>query len=339
MVLHMTRRYKEAEANCAPTGGSAAREPDGPPLGRTAGCEARGLSNRPRAWGDPESAAEPVAGGIGALVAAELDPAYRRRVETVVEWLPPSADERSHIVDIGCGRGYFAHYYATLGQHAITGVEIDAVVATRAAATHAAQPRVAIIRADATALPLGTATCSGAILSEVLEHVGDDAAVLRETLRVLRAGAIAAITVPHVNFPWAWDPINRTLQSMRLQPVRKGPLAGIWAGHVRLYDIDALRRVVQGAGFVIDEERAMVRHCLPFSHNLLYGIGKPLLESGWLPATIAGTIDRARSPNAGPSRIAADLRRLLALRDGRNRVHEGFDVPSVGLAIKARKPG
>ena len=281
----------------------------------------------------------PLGGGIGALVAAELDPAYRRRVETVVEWLPPSADPCSHIIDIGCGRGYFAHYYASLGQHAITGVEIDAVIARRAAATHAAQPRVAIIRADAAALPLDAGTCSGAILSEVLEHVGDDAAVLRETLRVLRAGAVAAITVPNANFPWAWDPVNCMLQSIRLQPVRKGPLAGIWTGHVRLYDIATLRRIVQAAGFVIEEERAMVRHCLPFSHNLLYGLGKPLLESGWLPARFAGAIDRARSANAGSSRTAAGLRWLLAFRDGGNRVHEGFDVPSVGLAIKARKPG
>src|SRR4051812_7121956 len=39
-------------ANCAPAGGSAAREPDGPPLGRTPEGEARSSFSRPQAWGD-----------------------------------------------------------------------------------------------------------------------------------------------------------------------------------------------------------------------------------------------------------------------------------------------
>ena len=39
-------------ANSAPQGGSAAREPDGPPRGRTPECEAGSSSSRPQAWGD-----------------------------------------------------------------------------------------------------------------------------------------------------------------------------------------------------------------------------------------------------------------------------------------------
>ena len=42
-------------ANSAPAGGSAAREPDGPPRGRTPECEARRSSDRPQAWGDHAS--------------------------------------------------------------------------------------------------------------------------------------------------------------------------------------------------------------------------------------------------------------------------------------------
>ena len=43
-------------SNSAPVGGSEAREPDGPPRGRTAECEARGTFNRLQAWGDHTSA-------------------------------------------------------------------------------------------------------------------------------------------------------------------------------------------------------------------------------------------------------------------------------------------
>jgi branched-chain amino acid transport system ATP-binding protein len=47
-------------ANSAPSGGSEAREPEGPPQGRTGECEARTSSHRPRAWGDHTSAAGPL---------------------------------------------------------------------------------------------------------------------------------------------------------------------------------------------------------------------------------------------------------------------------------------
>jgi hypothetical protein len=164
--------------------------------------------------------------------------------------------------------------------------------------------------------------------------------VLREAHRVLRPGAAAAITVPHANYPWAWDPLNRTLESLRLPPIRRGPLAGIWAEHLRLYRIAELRDVVRRAGFEIVDECATVRHCLPFSHNLIYGIGKPLLESGVLPAALAAAIDRRRAAgDAGAGSGAARLlRAILATGDDRNRDDEGFDVPSVNLCVKARKP-
>jgi SAM-dependent methyltransferase len=274
---------------------------------------------------------------LAALLDRELDIAYRRRVATVVEWLTPSSNVDSHVVDIGCGRGYFVHYYASLGQHRITGIEFDADIAARAGHAHAGRPGVLIVRGTGAALPLADGSCSGAILSEVIEHVADDVALLREAYRVLRPGGVAAITVPHARYPWAWDPINRTLAACGMPPVRRGPLAGIWAGHVRLYDIDGLRRAVRAAGFVIEAERAMVRHCLPFAHNLLYGIGKPLLESGLLPRGLAGEIDRHRVAGARRSHAARALHALLSFGDGRNRVDEGFAGASVGLAIKARK--
>jgi SAM-dependent methyltransferase len=282
----------------------------------------------------------PLAARLAALLAPELDPAYRRRVATVVEWLPPSGADDACLVDIGCGRGYFLHYYAELGQRAMVGVEFDAPTAALARRAHEGRRGVTIVRGDARRLPLPDATCSGAILSEVIEHVDDDVAVLREAWRVLRPGSVAAITVPHARYPWLWDPLNRTLATLRLPPLRRGPLAGIWAGHRRLYEIDGLRRAVTAAGFAIDEERAFVRYCLPFAHNLFYGIGKPLLDSGWLPASLGATIDRHRAPerSSDSSPLTRALHALCNVGERWNREHEGFAVASVNLAIKARKP-
>lgn len=274
---------------------------------------------------------------LAGLLARELDPAYRRRVQTVVSWLPPSREPTSHVVDIGCGRGYFVGCYARLGQRAITGIERDREAARRAALAHGARRGVSIMNADATALPLTSNSCTGAILSEVLEHVDDERTVLVEAFRVLRDDGVLAITVPHANFPWSWDPINRTLHTLGLPPVRRGPLAGIWEGHRRLYEIERLRSLVRDAGFVIEEERAFVRYCLPFSHNLIYGVGKRLVDAEMLPSGLASSIDRYGATDLAPSSLVRVLRAFLAFGDARNRDDEGFDVPTAHLAVKARK--
>ncbi|MBN9427500.1 MAG: class I SAM-dependent methyltransferase [Burkholderiales bacterium] len=287
---------------------------------------------------------------LAAMIAPELDPAYRRRVATVMRWLPPSADADSHLVDIGCGRGYFIHYYTLLGQHAMTGVEFDARIAGMARRALAGRERVQIVRAAAGALPLADQSCSGAVMSEILEHVPDDVAALREAWRVLRPGGVVAVTVPHARYPWLWDPFNRTLQWLRLPPIRRGSLAGIWAEHLRLYDIATLRGVAQRAGFEIEQECSFVRWCLPFSHNLLYGVGKPLLESGWLPKSAALVIDRHRVPDGvsaaaghapaagGPSRLARALHALMNVGERWNADDQGVHAATVNLCIKLRKP-
>ena len=51
----MTAAGPPQGANCAPVGGSAAREPDGPPRGRTPERGARSSFDPPQAWGDHSS--------------------------------------------------------------------------------------------------------------------------------------------------------------------------------------------------------------------------------------------------------------------------------------------
>lgn len=278
--------------------------------------------------------------GLAQLIDGELDPAYRRRVAIVMKWLAPSAEADSHILDIGCGRGYYLQYYAELGQHRITGVELDSWTVGEAARAHAHRSSADVIRADVTQLPLPSSGFSGAILSEILEHVPDDEAVLREVFRVLRPGSTVAITVPHLNYPWAWDPLNRTLATLGLPPIRQGWLAGIWAQHLRLYSAEALQDVVRRAGFSIEETHTQVRYCLPFSHNLLYGIGKPLFDSGLLPARFSASLDRYRSVTEiqPPSIPMRALHALFDLFDRHNHEQESLSSPSVNLCLKARKP-
>jgi len=111
---------------------------------------------------------------------------------------------------------------------------------------------------------------------------------------LLKPGGVVAITVPNANYPFWWDPINRTLETAVHAHIGRGPLAGIWANHVRLYTAEQLRRAALAAGFVVEQERAFTHYSFPFIHNLVYGLGKPLLESGLMPEKMANAADRTK---------------------------------------------
>ena len=93
------------------------------------------------------------------------------------------------------------------------------------------------------------------------------------------------------------------------------------------------------AGFHVEEERAFTRHSFPFIHNLVYGLGKPLLESGVLPGTLANAADRtAFDDNDGNLLNPINLGvAVLNYFDRKNTINEPPGTPTVNLAIKGRK--
>jgi len=278
------------------------------------------------------------AAAIERLVANELDAAYRRRVRTVLEWLEPAADEI--VLDAGCGRGFYPAFLRAVSGARVVGCELElGHLAVARRALHGARD-VHLVRADLGALPFAPASFDGAILSEVLEHVPDDVAVLRQLAAAVRSGGRIAITVPNARYPFWWDPLNRLLESTVGRPIRRGPLAGIWAGHLRLYTGDELRTAVEAAGLEVLEERACTRRCLPFSHNLVYGLGKPLYESGLLPASVRRVGDRHRTEGGrgGPLNPVRWALAAVDLFDRGNPPSEPDGSPSVNLCLLARRP-
>ncbi|MBN1430758.1 MAG: class I SAM-dependent methyltransferase [Anaerolineae bacterium] len=264
--------------------------------------------------------------------------AYRRRVQTIFEWLAPQDDD--HILDGGCGRGFYLKFIRHVCKARLAGVELEFPYLRIARKALAGEVHLTLVNGSLYDLPFPAETFDKAILSEVLEHVDDDVRALQSVTRVLKPGGLIAITVPNADYPFWWDPINKTLEALFKTHIRHGLLAGIWAYHVRLYTRDQLREAVLSAGLEIVEERRFTHHCFPFIHNIVYGLGKTVLEAGLLPVGMADAADRHNvdGQRGGPLNPINMGLRLFEWFDRNNLDHEPSDRSTVNLCILARKP-
>jgi SAM-dependent methyltransferase len=152
-------------------------------------------------------------------------------------------DPGDRVLDLGCGGG--RHAFEALRRGArVTAADLDedalADIAVFAAAMEAqgeapSGATLDVVRADALALPFADGTFDHVIASEVLEHIRDDRAAMRELVRVLKPGGSAAVTVPRY-WPEAicWA-LSRDYHSNE-------------GGHVRIYREAELTRRLKAAG-------------------------------------------------------------------------------------------
>lgn len=274
---------------------------------------------------------------IDEMTRNEADMAFKRRVRTVFDFINPGDDMR--ILDLPCGRGFYLNMFRYVCKSELVGADLDGNVVKIAWQVLGNVAGIHIQRASVCAMPYPRNCFDAVVLSEVLEHIEEDVRALKEAYRVLKPGGIVAVTVPNANYPLLWDPINKVLERLFNRHIQRGPLAGIWANHVRLYSAGQLRFAVKKAGFLIEEERSLTHHCFPFIHNLVYGLGKPLLESGLLSKSMQSAADRhdfqATGGSLNPIKLGVAVFNLF---DRRNAADEGRGRATVNLAIKGRKP-
>jgi SAM-dependent methyltransferase len=131
---------------------------------------------------------------------------------------------RGPMLDLGCGTGGVLSHLSALGPACGIDPSAEAV-----RFCHRRGLPVALARGDA--LPFADGTFGAIVALDVIEHVDDDVALLREARRVLRPGGLIVITVPAL--PWLWsshDDVNhhrrryvrltldRSIRSAGLQP-------------------------------------------------------------------------------------------------------------------------
>jgi len=158
-----------------------------------------------------------------------------------IEMLRLSAGDQ--VLDIGCGEGRHCHGVQLLSEAQAIGVDLHepslALARERAQDIAGKGPVPKFLSGDASALPFDDNSFDAAICSEVLEHVPEMAAVVREAARVLKPGAVFAVTVPR-----AWT--ERICWKLASGP---GGYSDQPGGHIRIINPADLRAMVQAAGF------------------------------------------------------------------------------------------
>lgn len=118
----------------------------------------------------------------------------RELVLRLVSRLPMSP--APFLLDIGCGTGATARGLERFGD--VLGVDFS----PEALACCRTRGLGRLARARAESLPLSDNAADAIVATDILEHIEDDRAALREFLRVLKPGGHAVVTVPAYRFLW-----------------------------------------------------------------------------------------------------------------------------------------
>lgn len=177
--------------------------------------------------------------------------AHRRRTaENSCAYLLDHLHRGATVLDVGCGPGTITVDLARIvapGTVVALDAEIGMLQATAALAAERQLDNVTVVLADAMALPWPDATFDIVHLHQVLQHVPDPRALLRECRRVCRPGGIvAARDADYAGFLWSpldpdldrwqtlYEQVARALggrAGRRALPARMGQRRGLSRGH------------------------------------------------------------------------------------------------------------
>lgn len=177
------------------------------------------------------------------------------------------------ILDLGCGFGRHAFEAARRGANVVAldagRDEVDGVAAMfeamlEAGEIEAGTLHTAAVQGDALHLPFPDASYDRVICSEVLEHIPDDVAAMRELARVLRPGGTMAVTVPR----FGPELVNWALSDA---------YHNVPGGHIRIYRRSVLEGRLRSVGLEVT------------GHHYAHGLHSPYW---WLKCLVGTTNDQ-----------------------------------------------
>lgn len=180
---------------------------------------------------------------------AEYDLATRDRIPALVKLVQECPPGRG--LDVGIGTGYTTQ--AVLAGRPFACVDLHTPNLTYFRRLMSGRPESDIVFATATAthLPFRDGSFAVAMATEVLEHIDDDDALVRELARVLEPGGCLLVSVPYTGFG-----VTGLLELLRIPTVHDQPGPEF---HVRPgYDEAGLTVLLARQGLTVAE----LRYCL-----------------------------------------------------------------------------
>jgi SAM-dependent methyltransferase len=235
----------------------------------------------------------------------------RRIVRAQIELLELPSGAR--ILDAGCGSGHMLDEFARFG-HA-TGVDIDPGSVERARE----RGRDAVL-GSLLELPFADASFELVVCLDVLEHLPDDRAALRELLRVTAPGGALLVTVPAYQALWsAHDEANLHYRRYRAPALLEAAADAGWRPERYTY-FNSVLLAPAAAVRLAQRRRGSRRPSERSELNMTPAVLDPVLE---LPLRLeAGLIGHGGRLPAGLSLLA------VARRDGRDGgVRDGGGAP------------
>lgn len=130
---------------------------------------------------------------------------HRRRAHWLGRLLPAGP---ARVLDAGCGTGGFIRMLrAARPEWTVTGADLSPL----AVALARERTGATIVEASLTALPFPDGSHDAVTTGDVLYHIADTAAALRELARVLRPGGVVVVNEPA--YRWLWSYHDEAVES------------------------------------------------------------------------------------------------------------------------------